>query len=264
MIGLSLKIKYLILIISLFFTSCAKKQTYSYRTYNQKGHYTANTKVKNSNAMHKATMRPYKIRGIMYYPSLVSIGDTFDGIASWYGPNFHAKKTSNGEIYNMYALTAAHKTLPMNTIVLVKNIENNKQVVVRINDRGPFVDGRIIDLSNLAARRIDMIQKGTARVKLTIIGFYGHIDVKKTNQQISAKGYMLQIGAFRNKNGAKKVKQFYQNKINQKYKIIIKKGWSLNIPIYRVFVLGFKSKKEVNNFIRISKISGKAIAIRRP
>jgi len=262
---LSSKIRYLIFIyaISLFFVSCAKKQTYSYRTYNQKYNYTTNTKVKNSKAMHKATMRPYKIKGITYHPDLVSIGDTFDGIASWYGPNFHAKKTSNGEIYNMHALTAAHKTLPMNTIVLVKNIENNKQVVVRINDRGPFVSGRIIDLSNLAAKRIDMVKKGTAKVKLTVIGFYGQIDTQKShkNKQISVSSYMLQIGAFRNQSGADKIKQSYQNKISKRYKVIIKKGWSRDKSIYRVFISGFKSKKEASNFAKTHKINGIVIAI---
>lgn len=109
--------------------------------------------------MHRATMRPYKIAGKWYYPTLAKVGDVQRGIASWYGPNFHSKKTSNGEIYNMYADTAAHKTLPMNTMVRVDNKENGKSVIVRINDRGPFVSGRIIDLSNKAAHAIGMVKK---------------------------------------------------------------------------------------------------------
>ena len=97
--------------------------------------------------------------GVRYYPKVEAMGAELRGIASWYGPNFHAKKTSNGEIYNMYAMTAAHKTLPMNTMVRVDNLENGRSAIVRINDRGPFVAGRIIDLSNKAAHKIDMVKK---------------------------------------------------------------------------------------------------------
>ncbi|WP_445979202.1 septal ring lytic transglycosylase RlpA family protein [Aliarcobacter cryaerophilus] len=123
-------------------------------------------------------MRPYNVFGIRYYPFVANVGDQFDGIASWYGPDFHAKKTSNGEIYNMYAMTAAHKTLPMNTVVRVDNLDNGRSTIVRINDRGPFVAGRIIDLSNKAAHEIDMVRKGTAKVKVTVLGYNGLIDDK--------------------------------------------------------------------------------------
>ena len=126
-----------------------------------------------SAAGQRATMRPYTINGKTYYPTTVSVGDTALGIASWYGPNFHGKKTSNGETYNMNAMTSAHKTLPMNTMVRVINLGNGAQTTVRINDRGPFVAGRIIDLSKAAATSIGMIGAGTARVKLEVVGFYG-------------------------------------------------------------------------------------------
>lgn len=126
-----------------------------------------------SAASQRATMRPYTINGKTYYPTTVSVGDTALGIASWYGPNFHGKKTSNGETYNMNAMTAAHKTLPMNTMVRVTNLSSGAQTTVRINDRGPFVAGRIIDLSKAAATSIGMIGAGTARVKLEVVGFYG-------------------------------------------------------------------------------------------
>lgn len=87
-------------------------------------------------------------------------------------------KTSNGETYNMYDMTAAHKTLPMNTVVKVDNLENGRSIIVRINDRGPFVRGRIIDLSNKAAHEIDMYRKGTAQVKITVLGYNGEIENK--------------------------------------------------------------------------------------
>ncbi|MFQ6117975.1 MAG: septal ring lytic transglycosylase RlpA family protein [Candidatus Bipolaricaulia bacterium] len=91
------------------------------------------------------------------------------GIASWYGPGFHGNRTANGEIYDMYALTAAHKTLPFGTIVKVVDLDTGRSVVVRINDRGPFIKGRIIDLSYAAAQELGMVQKGLAKVGLKIV-----------------------------------------------------------------------------------------------
>ena len=96
-------------------------------------------------------------------------GYTEEGIASWYGSEFHGRRTSSGEIYNMYAHTAAHRTLPLGTMVKVERLDNHKQTVVRINDRGPFVEGRIIDLSYAAARDLDMISTGTAPVRITVL-----------------------------------------------------------------------------------------------
>lgn len=168
-------IAFLIFCSSFLFTGCSTKQTYDYSSYRKD---TGDKSINNSEAMHRATMRPYNVFGIRYYPFVANIGDQFDGIASWYGPDFHAKKTSNGEIYNMYAMTAAHKTLPMNTVVRVDNLDNGRSTIVRINDRGPFVVGRIIDLSNKAAHEIDMVRKGTARVKVTVLGYNGLIDDK--------------------------------------------------------------------------------------
>lgn len=168
-------IAFLIFCSSFLFTGCSTKQTYDYSSYRKD---TGDKSINNSEAMHRATMRPYNVFGIRYYPFVANVGDQFDGIASWYGPDFHAKKTSNGEIYNMYAMTAAHKTLPMNTVVRVDNLDNGRSTIVRINDRGPFVAGRIIDLSNKAAHEIDMVRKGTARVKVTVLGYNGLIDDK--------------------------------------------------------------------------------------
>ena len=162
-----------LLLSLLFFTGCSQKNgDVDYGFYKD----TKNSKINNSKEMHKYTMRPYSVFGITYYPFVAKIGDDFDGIASWYGPDFHSKKTSNGEIYDMYDMTAAHKTLPMNTVVKVENLENGKTIIVRINDRGPFVKGRIIDLSNKAAHEIDMVRRGTAKVKVSVLGYNGEID----------------------------------------------------------------------------------------
>ena len=95
--------------------------------------------------------------------------EVFSGEASYYGPKFHGKRTASGEIFDMYKKTAAHKTLPFNTILEVTNLSNRKQVIVRVNDRGPFVKGRILDLSYGAAREIDMLGSGVARVKVRIL-----------------------------------------------------------------------------------------------
>ena len=168
-------VAFLIFCSSFLFTGCSTKQTYDYSSYRKD---TGDKSINNSEAMHRATMRPYNVFGVRYYPFVANVGDDFKGIASWYGPDFHAKKTSNGEIYNMYAMTAAHKTLPMNTVVRVDNLDNGRSTIVRINDRGPFVAGRIIDLSNKAAHEIDMVRKGTARVKVTVLGYNGLIDDK--------------------------------------------------------------------------------------
>src|SRR2546426_12309094 len=92
------------------------------------------------------------------------------GVASWYGPGFHGNRTANGEIYDQYELTAAHPVLALGTRAMVTNLSNGRAVEVRINDRGPFVDGRVIDLSYAAARTIGMIGPGTARVRVDVLG----------------------------------------------------------------------------------------------
>jgi len=112
---------------------------------------------------------PYKVMGVTYYPLATANGYTQTGTASWYGPDFHGKKTGNGEIYDQMDRTAAHLTLPFNIMVRVENMENGKSTIVRVNDRGPFAKNRIIDLSRQAAIDIGMVQKGTARVRLTAL-----------------------------------------------------------------------------------------------
>lgn len=116
-----------------------------------------------------------------------------EGIASWYGPDFHGKATSNGEVYDQSKLTAAHQTLPFHTLVEVENLENGLKVLVRVNDRGPFLKNRIIDLSNRAARQIDMLKNGTAPVRLRVVRPI--LDqVRRT--PVYRVGYFLQLGAF--------------------------------------------------------------------
>lgn len=122
------------------------------------------------------------------------------GIASWYGPNFHGKLTANGERYNMNDYTAAHKTLPFNTMVRVDNVENGKSVVVRINDRGPYIDNRIIDLSRKAAREIDMIGTGTTSVRLSVMR-EGDRPIDQQNIS-SSETFTIQLAAFESESEA--------------------------------------------------------------
>lgn len=111
---------------------------------------------------------PYQINGVWYYPQ-VDYNYNQTGIASWYGPGFHTKVTANGEAYNENELTAAHQTLPMPSLVRVTNLENGRSIVVRINDRGPFVAGRIIDMSRRGAQLLGFDQKGTAKVRVEVL-----------------------------------------------------------------------------------------------
>jgi rare lipoprotein A len=112
--------------------------------------------------------KPYAIDGVWYYPA-VDYNYAETGIASWYGPDFHGLATANGETYDMNALTAAHRTLPMPSMVRVTNLDNGRQIALRINDRGPFVNNRIIDVSRRAAQLLGFEQQGTARVRVEIM-----------------------------------------------------------------------------------------------
>ncbi len=114
--------------------------------------------------------RPYAIDGRWYQPLASSHGYVEQGLASWYGKQFHGRPTASGEPYDMYAVSAAHKTLPLGTWVRVQNLENGRRMDLRINDRGPFVEGRIIDLSYGAARDLGVVEPGTARVEVVALG----------------------------------------------------------------------------------------------
>jgi rare lipoprotein A len=111
----------------------------------------------------------YDVFGKRYYVLSSSVGYWERGVASWYGPGFHKERTSTGELYDMYGMTAAHKTLPLPAYVRVTNLQNGRSVVVRVNDRGPFVGNRIIDLSYTAAAKLDMLRNGTAMVEVRAI-----------------------------------------------------------------------------------------------
>jgi len=243
----------LCVVVLLSFYGCASKNdSYAYRGPRPTPTMAApdgSSPINDSAAMHRATMRPYTIDGKTYTPTMVSVGDYFSGISSWYGKDFHGKKTSNGEVYNMYDMTAAHKTLPMNTMLKVTNLKNNKSIVVRVNDRGPFVGTRIIDLSYTAATRIDLVANGTGPVGIEVIGFAGVVaPAGAPKESVVETDYLIQIGAFRSKDGATRYAQSNMN-VNNRYNAIIKEGTFENQPIYRVWLKGFGSEAEASDFI---------------
>jgi rare lipoprotein A len=153
----------------------------------------------------------YEVLGQRYTVMASAAGYKERGVASWYGPNFHAKSTSLGDPYDMYAMSAAHKTLPLPAYVRVTNLSNNRSVVLRVNDRGPFVGNRIIDLSYTAAYKLDMLRAGTAFVEVEAIepGSLGTIaaGVAPPAAPTLAKAQRLfvQAGAFAVEDNAKRL-----------------------------------------------------------
>jgi rare lipoprotein A len=150
---------------------------------------------------------PYRVHGKVYQVRAQTSGYTETGQASWYGKKFHGRPTSNQEVFDMYKLTAAHKTLPLPSYVEVTNKKNNKKVVVRVNDRGPFVGHRIIDLSYAAAKALDFVNDGVADVHIRVVNSPKDL----VNVPIKQGLTYLQLGAFSDKNTAynlaKKVSQ---------------------------------------------------------
>jgi len=137
---------------------------------------------------------PYEVRGKTYRVLPAYRGYRERGVASWYGRKFNGHATSNGEIFDYYKLTAAHKSLPIPCYVRVTNLENNKSVIVRVNDRGPFHDERLIDLSYAAAVKLDFVQQGTARVEVQALDVAGSEDRRAVDEDVYR---YLQMGAYR-------------------------------------------------------------------
>jgi rare lipoprotein A len=188
----------------LLISACAKKKRYVRPT-----EYPPKKLVVLPDRSKDPTFRPYVVNGERYYPLPDSEGFVQLGNASWYGKEFHGRPTANGETFNMYKESAAHKTLPLGTYVRVLNLANKRQIIVRINDRGPFVKGRVIDLSYAAAKKIGLIGMGVAPVKIVALG--RQVDKLKSPQGIkpvveirdlNLGDFTVQVGAFRNKQNA--------------------------------------------------------------
>jgi rare lipoprotein A len=165
-------------------------------------------------------------------PPPVAAGYTEEGKASWYGDPFNGRRSSNGEVYDMYKLTAAHRTMPFETMVRVTNLNNGKSTTVRITDRGPFVDNRIIDLSLAAAREIESIGPGVVPVRLEVLG----------NVDVTSGFFTVQVGAFKDRANAERLRDRLSALYNP---IFIQTFDALDGPFYRV---------------RVGKISGEDAA----
>jgi peptidoglycan lytic transglycosylase len=160
------------------------------------------------------------------------IGFTEEGNASWYGPQFHGKRASNGEVYDMYKFTAAHRTLPFNSMVRVTNLDNGKSTVVRITDRGPFVANRIIDLSLAAARQIDAVGPGVVPVRIEVL----------SGEDPLAGFFTVQVGAFRDRNNAERLRE------------------RLSASYSPVFIQEVKLEEGPFYRVRVGKVSGEQAA----
>lgn len=188
-------------------------------------------------AKRPATQIPYVINNKRYFPIPSAHGYKEQGIASWYGSDFHGRRTSNGEIYDMHAMTAAHKTLPMNTMLMVTNLHNKRKIVVRVNDRGPFVRGRIIDLSYKGARQLGIVGNGTAKVEIVALA-EGSIHKKGTPpvliyDELGVGEFYVQIGAFAKKINAIKLQKRFTD---AGHTTVIQKYFGPESTLYRVQV----------------------------
>lgn len=189
--------------------------------------------------------KPYEQNGVWYYPLPSSSGYIEEGIASWYGSEFHDRPTSSGEPYDMEALTAAHKILPLGTHVKVTNLRNAQSLILRINDRGPFVAGRSIDLSRNAARRLGVLQAGTAPVRIEAI----QVASATTTDGITRwqpqpvpdfrhGKFAIQVGAFQSILNALRLKKGLEGEFET---VFIQPGSNYNDSLYRVHA-GFFSE----------------------
>jgi rare lipoprotein A len=160
------------------------------------------------------------------------VGYVEEGNASWYGNPFHGRRASNGEVYDMYKHTAAHRTLPFETMVRVTNLNNGKSTTVRITDRGPFVDNRIIDLSQAAAREIESIGPGVVPVRIEVLG----------NVDVTAGFFTVQVGAFHDRGNAERLRG------------------RLNVSYSPIFIQQYDSPEGAFYRVRVGKISGQQAA----
>jgi rare lipoprotein A len=181
----------------------------------------------------------YEVFGKRYYTLLDGRGYNARGIASWYGSKFHGQRTSSGESYDMYAMTAAHKTLPLPSYVRVTNLRNNRSVVVKVNDRGPFHDNRLIDLSYTAAWKLGITGEGTGLVEVVSLDPNAKTTPVKTKPAKLRKGNMLpelflQVGAFGSSDNAQRLKQLLEEHL--KTSVLIEDSEHPERTVYRVQV----------------------------
>jgi rare lipoprotein A len=165
--------------------------------------------VPRTEPLHRYANRPYQVFGKSYAPTASRQPYKERGMASWYGKKFHGQKTSSGEVYDMYAMSAAHKTLPIPSYARVTNVKNGKSVVVRVNDRGPFHSDRIIDLSYAAAYKLGYIGAGSAMVEVESVepDSAAPAKVEEPANPVEAKNTFIQVGAFSSRGNAEEFRE---------------------------------------------------------
>jgi rare lipoprotein A len=178
-------------------------------------------------------------------PTAIVVGSVETGVGSWYGHPYHGRPSASGEIYDMEKMTAAHRTLPFNTWVRVFDLDTSKSVDLRITDRGPFIDGRIIDISHAAAREIDMIGPGTARVRVEVI---------RLPEVVEGVGFAVQVGAFRDRRNAQRVRDEMEARYGMA-RVVPREG---NPEVWRVLVGSEPTQNQANSLAeRIRKESSR-------
>lgn len=184
--------------------------------------------------------RPYSVDGIRYVPLLKAEGFREEGLASWYGEEEHGKPTSSGETYDMYKMTAAHKVLPLGSNVRVTNKANGRQITVRVNDRGPFVAERVIDLSFQAAKELDMVDHGVIPVAIEVMST-SPVSPATEISPITGQIYTLQVAALSDREAARSLSERLQKEFDYSFiqPVQTEKGF-----FYRVHAGKFKSKED--------------------
>lgn len=204
------------------------------------------------------TQRPYQVNGTLYRPITSAHGFVEEGVASWYGKDFHGRKTSNGETYDMYAMTAAHKTLPMNVYLKVSNLDNGRSTTVRVNDRGPFVKSRIIDLSYAAANELGVVGPGTAPVRIEALGYQDNTPNSTVPHYRQPASYdvgpfMVQVGAFSMQENAYRL----AGKLKAQFgSSAVAEGWVNGRKFYRVRVGLYPSLALANEALQQIETNG--------
>ena len=188
---------------------------------------------------------PYELDGVWYEPMESANGYSEQGVASWYGTKFHGKQTANGEIYDLYKMTAAHKTLPLPSYVKVTNLENNLSIVVRINDRGPFVGDRVIDLSFVAAKKLGFSDVGLANV--AIEGIDPESFAKFAKGEANDEIVYLQLAALKNYHSAQLLRRQVFSAIDAPVKVVT--GDELPDPFYRVRIGPIESPEHMESLL---------------
>jgi len=195
----------------------------------------------------------YEVFGQTYYVLDSAHGYDEEGIASWYGKKFHGERTSSGEEYDMYAMTAAHTSLPLPTYVRVTNLNNDKSIVVRVNDRGPFLHNRIIDLSYAAAHRLDFVDSGTAPVRVqAITGQSGNAASGDRHGNIGDGPLRIQVGAFGERRNAEALKARLQRQNIRPIRIQSERG---RRTVHRVQVGPLEGERRIREMLdRLSEV----------